>query len=75
MNINQTSSGSIQPIRNSTGLIENNNRRNGGGSAARHNQPNPRGNQSAKKSHVDRRRPDRDNELHEQMAQLDVEVS
>ena len=76
-NINQTSPGSIQPTRNSTGLIENSNRRSGGGgsaAAARHNQPNPRGNQSAKRNHVDRRRPARNDELHEQMAQLDVEV-
>lgn len=77
MNINQTSPGSIQPTRSSTGPTENNNRRDGGGgsAAARHNQSNPRGNQSAKKNHVDRRRPARDNELHEQMAQLDVAVS
>lgn len=78
MNNNQTVSGSIQSAGSSSGGIDNNYRRNGGGgaaAAARFSQPNPRGQQSVKRNHVDRRKPTvRDYEYQEQMAHLDVEV-
>ena len=79
MNSNQTVSGSIQSAGSSSGAIDNNNyRRSGSGgaaAAARFNQANPRGQQSVKRNHVDRRKPVvRDYEYQEQMAHLDVEV-
>ncbi|KAF8454910.1 hypothetical protein BGX38DRAFT_1088938 [Terfezia claveryi] len=76
MSSNQTVSGSIQSAGSSSGAIDNNNyRRNGGGgaaAAARFSQPNPRGQQSVKRNHVDRRKPTvRDYEYQEQLAHLD----
>lgn len=82
MNNSQTVSGTIQPAANPSTSIDNNNnnnnRRNAGNAAttaARYNQSNPRGNQSVKKNHVDRRKPNaQDYEYQEHMAQVDVDV-